>query len=62
MNKLVWIVLILLWSAALVILILALTDLGTDYQFSDYTFSIGMGFITITGFMKLVYNRSKSKS
>lgn len=58
MNKLLWALLILIWSATLLMLIFALTDIGPDYPFIDYKFIIAIGFIAITGFMKLLYNRS----
>ncbi|MFN4764116.1 hypothetical protein ACKGJN_13385 [Gillisia sp. Q332] len=59
MNKLLWTFLILIWSAALLMLIFALTDFGPDYPLTDYKYIIVIGFITITGFMKLLYSRSK---
>lgn len=61
MNKLLWTVLIMIWSAAFIILIFALTHIEPDYPFSNYKFIIVVGFITITGFMRLLYSRSKHK-
>ncbi len=59
MNKLLWTILILLWSVVLIILIFALTDIGPDHPFTDYKFIIGIALITITGFMRILYKRSK---
>ncbi|QED38021.1 hypothetical protein FK178_09925 [Antarcticibacterium arcticum] len=59
MNKFLWVFLALIWIAALIVLIIALTENGSNDVFADYKFIIGIGFIAITGFLRILYKRSK---
>ncbi len=57
MKKVILISLALIWIISLSILVIALTDLIPNNIFKEYKFIIGIGFITITGFIKIAYNK-----
>jgi hypothetical protein len=55
MKKAILIVLALIWIASLIILIIALTDLVKVNPFKNYRWIIGIGFLTISGFIRKAY-------
>jgi hypothetical protein len=57
MKKLYFILICSIWILALFILIVALTDEYPDNSFKKYRFVVGIGFISFTGFLKIIYNR-----
>jgi hypothetical protein len=57
MKKLYFLLICTVWSLALFILILALTDIYPDNVFQKHRFIVGIGFISLTGFIKIIYNR-----
>ena len=57
MKKIILISLALIWIVSLSILVIALTDLIPNNIFKEDKFIIGIGFISITGFIKIAYNR-----
>jgi hypothetical protein len=56
MKKATLIIIGLVWILALIILIISLTDLFQNNIFGEYRLIIGIAFITITGFLKPIYN------
>jgi hypothetical protein len=56
MKKATLIIIGLVWILALIILIISLTDLYPNNIFGEYRLIIGIAFITITGFLKPIYN------
>jgi len=56
MKKIALIIIGLVWILALIILIISLTDLYPNNVFSEYSFIIGIAFISITGLLKPIYN------
>jgi len=59
MKKSILILLALIWIAALVVLIVAYTNLVPDNPFVEYRLIVGIGFIVFTGFIRMVYKRHK---
>jgi len=59
MKKSILILLALIWIAALVVLIVAYTNLVPDNPFVEYRLIVGIGFIVFTGFIRMVYKRNK---
>jgi hypothetical protein len=57
MIKLFWIFSSLIWICSLIILIVALTNILPNNPFKDYRLVIGIGFLCITGLIKIIYNR-----
>jgi hypothetical protein len=57
MKKTIPILLVLVWFAALVVLIIALINQNSDNPFVDYRYIIGIGFIALTGFIRIAYKR-----
>lgn len=57
MKKSILILLALVWIAALVVLIIAFTNQHTDNPFVEYRIIVGIGFIVLTGFIRMVYKR-----
>jgi hypothetical protein len=57
MKKIALITLALIWISSLIILIIALTDLYPNNPFKEYRLSVGIGFIAITGFLKIAYKQ-----
>lgn len=55
MKKTTLIIIGLVWILALLILIIALTDLYPHNIFSEYRLIIGIAFISITGLLKPIY-------
>ncbi|HEY3369234.1 MAG TPA: hypothetical protein VGK10_00220 [Prolixibacteraceae bacterium] len=51
-KKIIWIAAILLWLLSLVLLTIALTDLIPNNPLKEYRLIIGIGFITISGFIR----------
>tara|TARA_B100000780_G_C21114497_1_gene450754 strand:- start:654 stop:851 length:198 start_codon:yes stop_codon:yes gene_type:complete len=61
MKKTTLIIIGLVWIFALIILIISLTNLYPNNIFKEYRLIIGIAFITITGFLKLIYNSAINK-
>lgn len=59
MKKSILILLALVWIAALIILIIALTNQHPDHPFVEYRTIIGITFIALTGFIRIAYTRHK---
>lgn len=57
MNKYILILLALVWIAALAVLIISYTNLVPDNPFVEYRLIVGIGFIVLTGFIRIVYKR-----
>ncbi|MFT7351433.1 MAG: hypothetical protein ACI9XR_001179 [Flavobacterium sp.] len=57
MKKLYFLLICFIWILALFILIIAITDVYPDNLFKKYKFIVGIGFISLTGFLKIIYNR-----
>ena len=57
MKKVILISLALIWILSLSILVIALTDLIPKNIFKEYKFIISIGFISITWFIRIDYNR-----
>jgi len=57
MKKIILIALVLIWILSLTLLIIALTDLFTDNIFKEYRLVVGIGFIAITGFIRIAYKK-----
>ena len=57
MKKTLLILLMLVWIAALVFLIIAFTNKNPDHLFVEYRTIIGITFIALTGFIRIVYTR-----
>jgi hypothetical protein len=57
MKKTILIVLALIWISCLIILIIALTDIVPNNPFKDYRYIVGIGFIAISGFIRMAYRR-----
>lgn len=62
MKKITLLLIALIWISALIILILSLTNLYPENIFQEYRIIIGIAFITITGFLKPIYNSVINKS
>ncbi len=54
MKKITFIILLLTWLAGLTILIAALTNTFSANIFQQYHFITGIGFIALTGFIKII--------
>jgi hypothetical protein len=62
MKRIILIIVSIVWIAWLTILTIALTDLVPNNPFKEYRFIIGMGFLTISGFIRQAYRKQlKSK-
>jgi uncharacterized PurR-regulated membrane protein YhhQ (DUF165 family) len=59
MNKIFLISSMLIWTFCLVILIIALTNLIPDNPLKPYSLIIGLGFLCITGFIRIGYKKLK---
>lgn len=57
MNKIALVLLALIWISSLVILIIALTGLIPNNLFIEYRLIVGIGFIAITGFLRIAYRQ-----
>jgi len=57
--KIIWIFSILIWVIMLIVLTIALTDLIPENPFREYRILIGIGFITISGFIRNAYKNRK---
>ena len=57
--RLAWILAIMLWISLLIALIIALTDLIPNNILQPYRILLGIGLITVTGFMRNAYKKSK---
>ncbi|MBA4411309.1 MAG: hypothetical protein Q8S54_14720 [Bacteroidota bacterium] len=56
-SKVFWGIAIIIWIFSLIILIVALTDLIPNNSLKEYRFFIGIGFLTISGFIRQAYKR-----
>tara|TARA_R110002096_G_scaffold419055_1_gene623479 strand:- start:4 stop:207 length:204 start_codon:yes stop_codon:yes gene_type:complete len=61
-KKTTLIILALVWISALIILIISLTNLYPNNVFSEHRLIVGIAFITITGFLKPIYNSVINKA
>ena len=61
MKKTTLIIISLVWVSALIILIISLTNLYPNTIFSKHRLIIGITFITITRFLKPIYNSILNK-
>jgi hypothetical protein len=57
MKKLYFLLICFIWILALFILIIALTEVYPDNIFKKYRFIVSIGFLSLTGFLKVIYNR-----
>ena len=57
MKKVTLIALALIWILSLAVLIIALTDLFPDNILKNYRLAVGIGFIAITGFIRIAYKK-----
>ena len=57
MKKIAMITLGLIWISCLIILIITLTDLYPNNPFKEYRLIVGIGFIAITGFLRIAYKQ-----
>jgi len=60
-KKVLWVIAIITWMFSLIILVVALTDLFPDNSFKEYRLIIGMGFITVTGFIRIAYKKHRKQ-
>lgn len=61
MKKITLIIIALVWILALIILIISLTNLYPNNIFREHRLIVGIAFITITGFLKPIYNSTINK-
>lgn len=57
MKRFTLIILLLTWLAGLIILIAALTNTFSANIFQHYRFITGIGFISLTGFIRMIYRK-----
>ena len=57
MKQYILILLALVWIAALAVLIVTYTNLVPNNPFIEYRLIVGIGFIVLTGFIRMVYKR-----
>lgn len=57
MKKITLIALSIIWIFSLILLIIALTDLFPDNILQNYRLVVGIGFITITGFIRMAFKK-----
>jgi len=60
MNKSILILLVLVWIVALVVLIVALTNQHPDNPFIEHRIIVGIGFIVLSGLIRIVFKRLKN--
>lgn len=56
MKRFVLIIIALFWILSLAVLIISLTDLYPENILKENRLIIGIGFITVTGLLKPIYN------
>lgn len=56
MKRFILIIIALIWISSLAILVISLTDLYPENLFKEHRLIVGIGFITITGLLKPMYN------
>jgi hypothetical protein len=57
LKKLSLIFIVMVWISGLIILIITLTDLFQNSFFKEYKLVVGIGFIALTGFTRIAYQR-----
>jgi uncharacterized protein YybS (DUF2232 family) len=57
MKKITLIASLIIWILSLTVLIIALTDLFPDNIFKNYRLVVGLGFLIITGFIRIAYQK-----
>ncbi|WP_242919607.1 hypothetical protein [Pontibacter liquoris] len=57
MKKITLVALALFWMLSLTLLIIALTDLFPDNILKNYRVLIGTGFLAVTGFIRIAYQK-----
>lgn len=62
MKKIILIIIALVWISALFILIISLTDLYPNTVFREHRSIVGIGFIIVSGLLKLIYNSVINKN
>ncbi len=60
--KIPWILGLSIWLLSLFILIEAMSVNSPENPFRPYRFIIGIGFIVITGFLRIAYKKTKKQS
>lgn len=56
-SKMFWGIAIIIWIFSLIVLTIALTDLIPNNSLKEYRVIIGIGFLTISGFIRQEYKR-----
>lgn len=56
MKKIILIIIALFWISSLAVLTISLTDLYSENIFKEHRLIVVIGFITITGLLKPIYN------
>ncbi|RAJ26693.1 hypothetical protein LX77_00948 [Gelidibacter algens] len=62
MKKIILIIIALVWISALIILIISLTDIYPNTIFKEHRSVVGIGFIVVSGLLKLIYNSFINKN
>lgn len=57
MKKIALITLVVFWISCLIILIVAVTDIVSNNIFKEYRLAVGIGFISVTGFLLSLYKK-----
>jgi hypothetical protein len=57
MKKILLVSIAFIWIGCLIILIIALTDLYPNNIFQEYQLLIGIAFISITGLLRIIFNK-----
>jgi hypothetical protein len=57
MKKIALISLVTIWIIALLILIISLTDVLPEIHLKEFRLVTGLGFIAVSGFIRLLWNR-----
>lgn len=57
MKKITLILLVITWIVFFTILIIALTDFFPDNIFQNYKLVVGISFLAITGFIRVIYQK-----
>lgn len=57
MKKILLVSIAFIWIGCLTILIIALTDLYPNNIFQEYQLLVGIAFISITGFLRIIFNK-----
>jgi len=61
-KTLFWVLALLIWLILLIILIDALTINSPENPFRPHRFIIGLGFVALTGLLRIAYKKTKKQS